>query len=89
MDYRTVRVILKGAISSPAKVDLAALDEAIRWVEDTGTIRQLDRRVDPNEYTSQFEVAAFEMRVLRRLLTHGEFIGATESAQCVLKLLGS
>jgi hypothetical protein len=89
MDYRTVRVILKGAISSPAEVDLAALDEAIRWVEDKVTIRRLDRGVDPNAHSSQFEVVAFEMRVLRRLLTHGEFIGATESAQCVLKLLGS
>jgi hypothetical protein len=28
MDYRTVRVILRGAIFSPAEVDLPALDEA-------------------------------------------------------------
>ena len=51
-----------------------------------GTIR---RGVDPNAYSSQFEAAAVEMRVLRRLLVHSEFIGATESARRVLKLLGS
>jgi hypothetical protein len=89
MDYRTVRVILNGALSSPAEVDLAALDEAIRWVEEKRSIRRIDRGVDPNAYSLQFEVAAVEMRELRRLLTHGEFIGATESAQRVLKLLGS
>jgi hypothetical protein len=89
MDYRTVRVILKGAISSPGEVDLAALDEAIRWVEDKATIRRLDRGVDPNAYSSQFGAAAVEMRVLRRLLAHSEFIGATESAQRVLRLLAS
>jgi hypothetical protein len=87
MDYGTVRVILKGAISSPAEVDLPALDEAIRWVE--GTIRRLDRGADRNAYSSQFEAAAVEMRVLRRLLAHSEFIGATESAQRVLTLLAS
>ena len=58
MDYGTVRVILKGAISSPAEVDLPALDEAIRWVEDRGTIRRLDRGADQNAYSSQFEAAA-------------------------------
>ena len=87
MDYGTVRVILKGATSSPAEVDLSALDEAIRWVE--GTIRRLDRAADRNAYSSQFEAAAVEMRVLRRLLAHSEFIGATESAQRVLTLLAS
>ena len=83
-----VRGILKGAVSSPAEVDLPTLDEAIRWVEDKGTIRRLDRGADQNAYSSQFEVAAVEMRVLRRLLAHSEFIGATESAQRVLTLLG-
>jgi len=89
MDYGTVRVILKGATSSPAEVDLSALDEAIRWVEDRGTIRRLDRGADRNVYSPQFDAAAVEMRVLRRLLAHSEFIGATESAQRVLTLLGS
>ena len=89
MDYGTVRVILKGATSSPAEVDLSALDEAIRWVEDRGTIRRFDRGADRNAYSSQFEAAAVEMRVLRRLLAHSEFIGATESAQRVLTLLAS
>ena len=88
MDYGMVRGILKGAVSSPAEVDLPTLDEAIRWVEDKGTIRRLDRGADQNAYSSQFEVAAVEMRVLRRLLAHSEFIGATESAQRVLTLLG-
>jgi hypothetical protein len=89
MDYGMVRGILKGAVSSPAEVDLPTLDEAIRWVEDKGTIRRLDRGADRNAYSSQFEAAAVEMRVLRRFLAHSEFIGATESAQRVLKLLGS
>ena len=83
-----VRGILKGAVSSPAEVDLPSLDEAIRWVQDKGTIRRLDRGADQNAYSSQFEVAAVEMRVLRRLLAHSEFIGATESVQRVLTLLG-
>jgi hypothetical protein len=89
MDYGTVRTILKGAISSPAEVDLQILEEAIRWVEEKGTIRRLDRAADQNAYSSQFEAAAVEMRVLRRLLAHSEFIGATGSAQRVLTLLGS
>jgi hypothetical protein len=52
------------------------LDEAIRWVEDKGTIRRLDKGADQNPYSSQFETAAVEMRVLRRLLADSEFIGA-------------
>jgi hypothetical protein len=89
MDYGIVRVILNRAISSPSEVDLPALDEAIRWVEDRGTIRRLESGASGNAYSSQFEAAAVEMRVLRRLLAHSEFIGATTSAQRVLKLLGS
>jgi hypothetical protein len=89
MDYGTVRSILNGAISSPTEVDLAALDEAIRWVEDRGTIRRLDRGAERDVYSQKFDAAAVEMRVLRRLLAHSEFIGATEAAQRVLKLLGS
>ena len=88
MDYGMVRTILKGAISSPAEVHLPTLDEAIRLVEDKRTIRRLDRGADPNASSSQCEAAAVEMRVLRRLLAHREFISATESAQRVLKLLG-
>ena len=88
MDYGMVRTILKGAISSPAEVDLPTLDEAIRWLEGGGTILQLDRGTDRDVYSSQFEGAAVEMRALRRLLAHREFISATESAQRVLKLLG-
>jgi hypothetical protein len=88
MDDGMVRTILKGAISSPAKVELPELDEAIQWVEGGGTILQLDRGTDPNVYSSQFEAAAVEMRVLRPLLAHREFISATESAQRMLKLLG-
>jgi hypothetical protein len=88
MDYGMVRTILKGAVSSPAEVDLPTLDQAIRWVEDGGTIRRLDSGADQNAYSSQCEDAAVEMRVLRRLLAHREFISATESAQRVLKLLG-
>ena len=89
MDYGTVRSILNGAIASPAEVHLPALDEAIRWVEDKGTIRRLDRGADRDVYSQQFDAAAVEMRVLRRLLAHCEFIGATESARRVLRLLGS
>jgi len=89
MDYGTVRSIINGAIASPAEVHLPAFDEAIRWVEDKGTIRRLDRGADRDVYSQQFDAAAVEMRVLRRLLAHSEFIGATESARRVLKLLGS
>jgi hypothetical protein len=89
MNYGTVRIILEKVISSPAEVELPELDEAIRWVEDRGSVRRLDRGADANVYSSQFEVAAAEMRKLRRLLAHSEFIGATESAQRVLTLIGS
>ena len=88
MDYGMVRTILKGAISSPAEVHLPTLDEAIQLVEDKGTTRRLDKGADPNASSLQCEAAALEMRVLRRLLAHREFISATESAQRVLKLLG-
>ena len=88
MDYRTVRSILTGAVSSPAEVDGPALDEAIRWVEERGTIRRLDRGADRSAYSPQFEAAAVEMRVLRRLVAHSEFVGATESAQRALRILG-
>ena len=88
MDYGTVRNILEQAISSPAEVDLPKLDEAIRWVEDSGTIRRLDRGANRNLYRSHFEAAAVEMRVLRQLLAHGWFAGTAESAQSVLRLLG-
>ena len=87
MDYGMVRTILKGAISSPAEVDLPTLDEAIRLVEDKGTIRRLDMGADANASRSQCEAAAVEMRVLRLLLAHREFISATESAQRALELL--
>ena len=88
MDYGTVRIILEQAISSPAEVDLPKLDEAIRWVEDSGAIRRLDRGAHRNLYSPQFEAAAVEMRVLRQLLAHGWFAGTAESAQSVLRLLG-
>jgi hypothetical protein len=88
MDYGMVRTILKRAISSPAEVELPELDEAIRFMEGGGRILQLDRGTDRDVYSSQFEAAAIEMRVLRRLLAHREFISATEFAQRVLKLLG-
>jgi hypothetical protein len=39
-------------------------------------------------YSSQFEAAAVEMRVLRQLLAHGWFSGTAESAHRVLTLLG-
>jgi hypothetical protein len=87
MDYGTVRIILEQAISSPAEVDLPKLDEAIRWVEDSGAIRRLDR-ANRNLYSPHFEAAAVEMRVLRQLLAHGWFAGTAESAQSVLRLLG-
>ena len=88
MDHTTVRIILEKVISSPANVNLAEFDEAIQWVENRGAIRQLDRGTDRDVYSSQFEAAAFEMRVLRRLLARGWFNGTTESAQRVLRLLG-
>ena len=88
VDHTTVRIILEGVISSPANVNFPELDEAIRWVEDRGTIRQLDRGTDRGVYSSQFESAAVEMRVLRRLLVRGWFAGTTESAERVMRLLG-
>ena len=88
MDYRTVTILLEQAISSPAEVDLPKLDEAIRWVEDSGTIRRLDRGANRNLYRPHSEAAAVEMRVLRQLLAHGWFAGTAESAQSVLRLLG-
>ena len=89
MDYGTVRVIVNGAISSPAEVDLSALDEAIRWVQDRGSVRRLDRGADANVYSSQFEAAAAEMRVLRRQVTSGQYAAAATSAQRVLTLLST
>lgn len=89
MNYGEVKIILEKAISSPAEVDLAELDGAIRWVEDKGTIRRLDRGADRDLYSSQFDAAAVEMRVLRRQLSSGEYAGATASAKRVLTLLGS
>jgi hypothetical protein len=83
MIYGAVKIILEKAISSPAEVGLAELDEAIRWVEDRGTVRRLDRGVDRDAYSSQFDAAAVEMRVLRRQLTSGQFAGATASAKRV------
>jgi hypothetical protein len=88
MNHGTVRIILEKVISSPANVNLADFDEAIRWVEGRSTIRLLDRGTDRDVYSSQFEAAAVEMRVLRRLLARGWFAGTTESAQRVLRLLG-
>jgi hypothetical protein len=87
MNHGTVRIILEKVISSPANVNLADFDEAIRW-EGRGTIRQLDRGTDRGLYSSQFRAAAVEMRVLRRLLARCWFRGTTESAQLVLRLLG-
>jgi hypothetical protein len=87
MNHGTVRIILEKVISSPANVNLADFDEAIRW-EGRGTIRQLDRGTDRGLYSSQFRAAAVEMRVLRRLLARCWFRGTTESAQRVLRLLG-
>lgn len=88
IDHTTVRIILEKVISSPANVNLAEFDEAIQWVENRGAIRQLDRGTDRDVYGSQFEAAAVQMRVLRRLLARGWFNGATESAQRLLRLLG-
>ena len=89
MDYGTVRIILEKAVSSPANVDLPELDEAIRWVEDKGTVKRLDSGADQNVYSSHFDAAAVEMRVLRRQLAGGQYAGATASAQRVLTLIGS
>jgi hypothetical protein len=88
MDYGTVRIILEKATSSPANVELPELDEAIRWVEERATIRRLDKGTDRDVYSSQFEAAAVEMRVLRQLLAHGWFAGTVKSAHRVLTLLG-
>ena len=79
MDLGTVRTILAKAISSPAEVDLPKLDEAIQWVEDRGTIRRLD--------SPQFDAAAVELCVLRRLFAYRQLAGVKTSAQRVLMLL--
>ena len=89
MNYGAVKIILEKAISLPAQVEVTELDEAIRWVEDRATVRRLDRGADRDAYSSQFDAAAVEMRVLRRQLTSGQFAGATASAQRVLTLLSS
>ena len=89
MNYGAVKIILERAISSPANVELPELDEAIRWVEDKGTIRRLDKGDDRDVYSQQFDAAAVDMRVLRRQLAGGEYDGATASAKRVLTLLGS
>jgi hypothetical protein len=89
MDYGTVRIILEKAVSSPAEVDLPKLDEAIQWVADRGTIRRLERGADRNVYSPQFEAAAVEMRVLRRLFANGQLAGVKTSAQRVLTLLAT
>jgi hypothetical protein len=88
VDHATVRIILEKVISAPASVNLPEFDEAIRWVERRGTTRQLDRGTDRDVYSSQFEAAAAEMRVLRQLLAHGWFSATAESAHRVLTLLG-
>ena len=87
MNHGTVRIILEKVISSPANVNLPDFDEAIRWVDGRGTIRQLDRGTDGGVYSAQCVAAAVEMRVLRQLLARGWFNGTTESAQHVLSLL--
>jgi hypothetical protein len=84
MNHGTIRIILEKVISSLANVNLPEFDEAIRWVEDRGTIRQLERGTDGGVYSS----AVVEMRVLRQLLARGWFNGTTDSAECVLRLLG-
>lgn len=89
MNYGAVRIVLEKAVSSPAEVKLPELDEAIRWVEDKGTVKRLDRGAAQNVYSSQFEAAAAEMRVLRRQIAGGQYAGATASAQRVLTLLSS
>ena len=88
VDHATVRKILEKVISSPASINLPEFDEAIRWVERRGTTRQLDRGTDRDVYSSQFEAAAVEMRVLRQLLAHGWLAGTVKSAHRVLTLLG-
>ena len=88
VDHATVRKILEKVISSPASINLPEFDEAIRWVERRGSTRQLDRGTDRDVYSSQFEAAAVEMRVLRQLLAHGWFSATAESAHRVLTLLG-
>ena len=87
MTHGTVRIILEKVISSPANVNLPDFDEAIRWVDARGTIRQLDMGTDGGVYSAQCVAAAVEMRVLRQLLSRGWFNGTTESAQHVLSLL--
>ena len=89
MNYGAVRIILEKVISSPTEVELPELDEAIRWVEDRGTIRRLDRGADRDVRSQQFDAAAVEMRVLRRQLTSSEYSSAAASGQRVLTLLGS
>jgi hypothetical protein len=88
VDHATVRKILEKVTSSPASINLPEFDEAIRWVERRGSTRQLDRGTDRDVYSSQFEAAAVEMRVLRQLLAHGWFSATAESAHRVLTLLG-
>jgi hypothetical protein len=88
VDHAPVREILEKVISSPASINLPEFDEAIRWVERRGSTRQLDRGTDRDVYSSQFEAAAAEMRVLRQLLAHGWFSATAESAHRVLTLLG-
>jgi hypothetical protein len=58
-------------------------------VEDKGTIRRLDRGTDRNIYSPQFDAAAVEMRVMRRLLANGQLAGVKTSAQRVLMLLAA
>ena len=87
MNYGAVKIILEKAISSPAEVELTELDEAIRWVEDRGTIRRLGKGADRDAYSQQFDAAPVEMRLLRRQLDSGQYAGATASAQRVLTLL--
>jgi hypothetical protein len=89
MNYGTVKIILEKTISSPAKVELTEVDEAIRWVEDRGTVRWLVREAERDAYSQQFNAAAVEMRVLRWQLDRGQFDGATASAQRVLTLIGA
>jgi hypothetical protein len=89
MNHGAVKIILEKAISSPSEVALAELDEVIRWVEDRGTVRRLDRGADRDVCSSLFEAAAVEMLVLRWQVTSGQYAGATASAQRVLTLLGS
>jgi hypothetical protein len=89
MNDGAVKIILEKAIPSPAEVDLAELDKVVRWVEDRGTVRRLDRGVDRDVYSPLFEAAAVEMLVLGWQVASGEYAGATASAHRVLALLGS